>query len=268
MRQTMESVFSQGYPNLEYIIIDGGSTDNSVDIIRKYEGKLSFWISEKDDGQSHAIMKGFNKATGELFAWVNSDDILLPGCLNEIRKCYLQREKPDIITANVVYIDAEGKVIKYVRIPRQNRFFFFKGVWYAQAPAIFFKASSFRKVGGLNLKYHLCMDLDIWMKMMQAKATTAHIRNYLGAFRLHEESKTVNFVKRKARWSFSIENIQILSKYIPGISVREVFFWRYVYKLYQVVNFNYIRAYLLLQAVKGNNVSCIFSKGVNQECQP
>jgi len=175
--ETIESILNQNYPNLEYTIIDGGSTDNSVAIIKKYESHLLYWCIEEDRGQSDAIMKGFNKATGELFAWVNSDDVLFPGCLRQIAEHYVKSAKPDIITGNVAYIDDQGKITRYVRLPKQSRFFFSHGVWHVSAPAVFFRASLFRDVGGLDFRYHLCMDLDLWVRMINAGARIEHIKD-------------------------------------------------------------------------------------------
>jgi glycosyltransferase involved in cell wall biosynthesis len=89
--EAIDSVLNQGYPNLEYIIVDGGSTDNSVDIIREYQDRIAWWVSEKDAGQSETINKGFVRSTGELLGWINSDDILLPVCLYEVANCYLKK---------------------------------------------------------------------------------------------------------------------------------------------------------------------------------
>lgn len=250
INETIKSIIDQNYPNLEYIVIDGGSTDGSVDIIHRYDDFLTYWCSEKDMGQSDAIMKGFNKATGDLLAWVNSDDVLLPGCLSTISEYYLQENEPEIITGNVVYINARGKITRYVRLPLQSRFFFFRGIWHASAPAIFFKASLFRDISGLNQNYHLCMDLDMWMKMMKNRPRMVHIQRYIGAYRWHIAAKTVQHLKDN-KTSFSQERISILKDNIHGFSIRKVIFWRTIYKLYQVINFNYLRGYFSSRSAKG-----------------
>ncbi len=260
LRETIESILNQDYPNLEYIVIDGGSTDGSVDIIRRYEEHLSYWCSEKDRGQSDAIMKGFKRATGELLAWVNSDDVLLSSCLRTIAEYYLREKEPEIVTGNVVYIDYQGRITRYIRLPRQSRFFFFRGIWHASAPAIFFKASLFRKVDGLNLHYNLCMDLDMWMQMMKRGARVVHIPRYLGAYRWHKGAKTVQYLNSKTT-SLSQERVDILKENIPRFSVSKVLFWRTIYKLYQVSNFNYLIGYLSCRSIKGTEWWRVFGRG-------
>jgi len=247
--ETIESILNQNYPNLEYIIIDGGSTDGTVDIIKKYESHLSYWVSERDKGQSDAIMKGFAKSSGELFTWVNSDDVLFPGCLNRIARCCQRKKDSDIITGNVVYIDSDGKITRFIRVPPPKRFFFYRGVWYAQAPVIFFRSKLFRKVGGLNLKYHLCMDLDIWTRMMNANAQVAHVKEYMGGYRWHKQAKSV-VAKDKRRYGWSKEGTEIRKLYVPSLSLFESWCWRRVYKVYQVFNLNYLRSYLSCKPVK------------------
>jgi len=248
--ETIKSVLNQNYPNLEYIIIDGASTDGSVDIIKEYESHLSYWCSEKDAGQSDAIMKGFFKSTGELFAWVNSDDVLFPGSLNRIAQRYQQRKKPDIITGNVIYIDSEGKIRRFVRIPPQGRFFFYRGVWHVSAPVVFFRSALFREVGGLNLQYHLCMDLDVWARMMNANVRVAHIKEYMGGFRWHEASRSTAASKKGSVCSHP-EAVEIFSNYVPNYSARKLALWRFLYKSYQIVNLNYVRAHFHCKPVRG-----------------
>jgi len=248
--ETIESILNQNYPNLEYTIIDGGSTDNSVAIIKKYESHLLYWCSEEDRGQSDAIMKGFNKATGELFAWVNSDDVLFPGCLRQIAEHYVKSAKPDIITGNVAYIDDQGKITRYVRLPKQSRFFFSHGVWHVSAPAVFFRASLFRDVGGLDFRYHLCMDLDLWVRMINAGARIEHIKEYLGGFRWHGPSKSTVASKKQPIRSHP-EAVEIFSNYVPNFYPRKLALWRFIYKLYQMVNLNYVRACFPCRRVRG-----------------
>ena len=255
--ETIESVLGQNYPNLEYIIIDGASTDGSVDVIKKYELHLLYWCSEEDRGQSDAIMKGFNKATGELFAWVNSDDVLLPGCLRTVAEHYMLAGCPDILTGNVIYIDKEGKITRYLRLPCQSRFLFFRGVWHATAPAVFFKSSLFHTVGGVNLSYHLCMDFDLWMKMMIRDARVTHIACPLGGYRWHSESKTMRYLAARTS-KVAPEHERICKENIRGYSTRKALFWRRLYKFYQVLNLNYLRGYLECLPSKGQKWQHIF----------
>jgi glycosyltransferase involved in cell wall biosynthesis len=239
--ETIESILNQDYPNMEYIIIDGGSTDGSVDIIKRYESHLSYWGSEKDSGQSDAIMKGFDRSTGELFAWVNSDDVLFPGCLHRIASTYIRQGRPDIIHSDVAYLNSEGRIIRFVRIPAQSRFFCSKGVWYAQAPAVFFKSVFFRSVGGLNRNYYLSMDFDIWVRMMKAGAAVVHVPHYLGGFRWHDSSKTVQFLDQSEKYD-NPEAIEICSLQLPGLTRSQRIFWQYILKVYRLLNLNYLRA--------------------------
>jgi glycosyltransferase involved in cell wall biosynthesis len=248
--ETIESVLGQNYPNLEYIIIDGGSTDGSVDIIKKYESRLSYWVSEKDNGQSDAIMKGFERSTGELFAWVNSDDVLFPECLNKISQMYISQNKPDLIHTNVCYIDSEGRITRFIRVPRQSRFFFFRGVWHVVAPTLFYKSSLFRSVGGVDRRYHLSMDLDLWMRMMKAGAKVAHISEYLGGYRWHQSAKTVISLKTRSSYE-NTETDEIFKKHLLGSKLIGRFLWRWLCKVYRVVNLNYVLSFKDFKSLKG-----------------
>jgi glycosyltransferase involved in cell wall biosynthesis len=251
LRETIESVLNQNYPNLEYFVIDGKSTDRSVDIIREYEDRIDWWISEKDNGQGDAINKGFKKATGELLCWVNSDDVLLPGCLQEVVKNYLENGKPELIHTNFLYMTQNGLITKMIRIPRQTRFFMYRGVWSVSAPSAFFSADLVQKLGFLNPLYKMSMDLDLWLRMIQAGAKVLYIPKYLGAFRLHETSKT--FIKLSSERPEDIFNEQnyIYDIALPKTTKRSRLIWRMVWKVYQVINFNYIRSFIETACLKG-----------------
>lgn len=252
IEETIQSVLSQTYPNFEYIIVDGGSTDGSVAIIEKYQHELSYWVSEPDKGQSDAINKGFERGTGDLLCWVNSDDVLFPHCLENIAACYIKKNQPDIIHAWGVYIDAAGKITRLMRVPRQSRFFFFKGSWVAPSPTIFFRASLFRKIGGLDTRYRLSMDLDMWVKMMRANAKVALVPKYLGAFRWSSLNKTSVSISGKAvKSQENPETRQILNKALHGFpETRRRCWYTMWWRLYQLVNLNYLRSYLETQRVK------------------
>lgn len=254
LRETIESVLNQDYPNLEYFIVDGGSTDNSIDIIREYEDHIDWWVSEKDDGQSDAINKGFKRASGELLCWVNSDDVLFPGCLQVVADHYIKNGMPDLIHANCVYIDQDGIINKMIRVPRQTRFFMFRGIWSAPAPSVFFNASLFRDVGCLNPEYYLSMDLDIWMRMMKAGGKVLYIPQYLGAFRWHDTSKSaISISSKKFKNEGNPETKRILEPALPGLTEDRRLMWCKIWKLYRLINLNYPCSFLETMRFKGKH---------------
>jgi len=125
LEKTIRSVLLQGYPNLEYIIIDGGSTDQSVEIIKKYESWVDFWVSEEDRGQSHAINKGLEKATGELLGWLNSDDYFLPDALFKLARSYLEDSSVGAIYGQGHMVDEKGIIVytpKLVPVTKESLF--------------------------------------------------------------------------------------------------------------------------------------------------
>ena len=259
LRETIESIVNQSYPNLEYFIIDGGSTDESVDIIREYEARIDWWVSEKDRGQSHAINKGFEKATGELLCWVNSDDILFPDCLHRVATCYLNSNKPHLIHTNFVHIDSDGVVVRMIRIPQQSRFFMYRGVWSVSAPSAFFSAELLHNVGYLNTDLHMSMDLDLWLRMMKAGARLLYISDYLGAFRLHQNSKTSTKLSSHKLRDIFREQDYIFDTGLSGTTLRSRFMWRMVWKIYQMINLNYLRSYIDTLSWKGSHWKRVFS---------
>jgi len=260
IEETIQSILNQTYTNFEYIIIDGGSTDGSVNLIKRYEDKLTYWISEPDKGQADAINKGFKRATGEVLCWVNSDDVLFPASLEVIAKCYVKKDEPEIIHAWGVYINHGGKITRLIRVPRQKRFFFFAGIWVVPAPTVFFKASSIWKVGGLDVRLRLSMDLDLWVRMMKARARVEIVHKYLGAFRWHSSSKTSISLKEKgSRKLENPESSKILDEVLPNFPERRRRRWRTVWwRLYQLMNLNYARSYFETQRVKGKHWKDVF----------
>jgi glycosyltransferase involved in cell wall biosynthesis len=169
IEETIRSILLQGYPNLEYIIIDGGSTDNSVEIIKKYEPWLKYWVSEPDSGQSHAINKGFSMASGEVFGWLNSDDIFLPGALEKLM--LLRMESPGSIAwvGACQEIDHGGKILKTI-LPRlgtkKQLSDWFYSAWFAQ-PSCLFDGVFFQKVGGVREYLRYVLDVDLWIRLIE-----------------------------------------------------------------------------------------------------
>lgn len=194
LEQTIDSVLSQNYPNLEYIIIDGGSSDNSVEIIKKYEKHLHFWTSEKDNGQSDAINKGLKHANGDIINWLNSDDYYEPNALKKVA-AYFDDEKTLVVAGksniwkhNKISLQSPGtdiyssieKTIGFARIDQ---------------PETFFSKKAIDKMGFLNPNLHFVMDREWWIRYLllfgleNIKKTDEILVN----FRIHGNSKTTNF---------------------------------------------------------------------------
>src|SRR6185503_2948881 len=153
LEETIRTVLLQNYPNLEYIVMDGGSKDGSVEIIRKYEKHLSYWTSEKDDGASDAIARGFQRATGSIMAYLNSDDPYLPGALNAVVKVFQQRPQCDFVFGNTYWTDPRGNVLAE---RRQTPFWpasYLYGGADMQQPSTFWKRELYVKAGGMDPAY-------------------------------------------------------------------------------------------------------------------
>lgn len=186
LEETILSVLSQKYPNLEYIIIDGGSTDNSVEIIKKYASHLSYWVSEKDSGQSEALNKGFKKASGEIIAWLNSDDLYCENSLHAVAEKFMEHPEAGIVYGDVINFIANGKEM---RITNQfDLFDFFSRVSIHQ-PGVFWRKSLLTETNFLDESLYYCMDYDLWMKLF-LNSTSLRIDKVLARFREHTDSKT------------------------------------------------------------------------------
>lgn len=185
----MRSVLGQNYDNLEYVVVDGGSTDGSVDIIRRYEQSLTHWVSEPDKGQTDALIKGFSRTTGDICGWLCSDDILLPNALSTVAQFFADNPKVDAVYGDCLWIDADGKAIRSKREMHFNRFVFLHDYNYVPQPSMFWRRSLYNAVGGLNPYFHMAMDNDLWERF-SSKGTIAHIPVYLSCMRLYPEQKT------------------------------------------------------------------------------
>ncbi|MDX2003535.1 MAG: glycosyltransferase family 2 protein [Chitinophagales bacterium] len=186
IEQTILSVVNQDYPNLEYIIIDGGSTDNTLEIIRRYEQKISYWVSEKDEGQSDAINKGLMKATGEIVVWLNSDDYYEPGALNWVGDAFVKNPEAGVVIGNVNNMTPAGSKQLY-----QNHFELFdflKRVSIHQ-PGVFWKKELCEVYGYLDKSFYYLMDHELWVRIF-FNTQIVHIEKALVNFRIHDQAKT------------------------------------------------------------------------------
>jgi glycosyltransferase involved in cell wall biosynthesis len=192
IERTICSVLDQSYPNLEYIIIDGGSTDGSVEVIRRYEKHLAFWVSEQDRGQSHAINKGLKLATGDWVAWQNSDDIFYPGAFQSLANAARKNVHSNLIVGNMNLIDEQSDVIndlKYVT-PTYDALLA-EGMVLANQAA-FWRRSIHEKIGYLKEDLHYGLDFEWFLRVLQHGRAT-HVNKTWGGLRIHSETKTSQF---------------------------------------------------------------------------
>lgn len=205
---TIRSVLSQDYPNIEYIIVDGGSTDETVAIIQKYtlesdsllsvqkqasaiqSRSIAWWVSEKDKGQTDAINKGFARAKGQILAWLNSDDTYEPGAISAAVK-YLQ-EHPEVgmVYGDCNYINEDGRVIGKFGSAQTNYRLLRQGYAHIPQQTMFFRADLWKQVGPLDPSFYFAMDYDLWTRLA-ARTVLQYVPQLWANFRLHTSGKTI-----------------------------------------------------------------------------
>ena len=188
LERTILSVLNQNYPNLEYIIIDGGSKDGSVEIIKKYEKYLSYWVREPDQGQADAINKGFRMATGGLVAWQNSDDIYLPNVFLNLANTYKKKPDYDVYFGNVYLIDENDKIIREMRFHPFSVYHLIYYGWNLSSQAVFWKRKVFDVAGYLQ-NLNVSFDWEWFIRLGMKNLKFYFIHEFLGAYRIHENSK-------------------------------------------------------------------------------
>jgi len=190
IEETILSIINQNYPNLEYIIIDGGSSDRSTEIIQRYESYLSFWVSEKDRGQSHAINKGFMKATGDIICWINSDDILMPNALQKVAEFFNSNEDVDFLNGHLLIIDKHSKIISNYFILNQKDFYARSGIYYVAQQSMFWRRKLFDQIGFLKEDFHALMDREFLIRILRRNKKIGQLNEILAGIRKHEATKT------------------------------------------------------------------------------
>ena len=188
LEAAMRSVLDQRYPNLEYLVLDGGSTDGSAEIIRRHESQLAYWHSRKDAGQADAIATGFAMATGEILCWLNSDDLFLPGALQFVGEFFRGHRRADFLYGNRVVIDRDGREIARHFWPwHLTRAHWALGQPLAQE-CCFWRRALYEQVGGIDRSRFFVMDYDLFFRMWRAGRFRKTSR-FLGALRQHDETK-------------------------------------------------------------------------------
>ncbi|HSI86292.1 MAG TPA: glycosyltransferase family 2 protein [Candidatus Methylacidiphilales bacterium] len=186
---TLDSVLDQQYPNLQYRIQDGGSTDGTVEILQRYAPRLTSWVSEKDGGQADAVTTGLALMNTDIMAWLNSDDLLMPGALNFIGQYFAQNPKVDAIYGHRVLIDEHGQEIGRWVLPAHRKNVL-PWVDYVPQETLFWRRSLYEKVGGVNRSFQFALDWDLLLRFEKAGARIVRVPYYIGCFRIHSAQKT------------------------------------------------------------------------------
>lgn len=221
IEETIQSVLTQDYPYIEYIVVDGGSTDNTLEILKKYRDRLK-WISEPDRGQSDALNKGFAMAQGDILAWLNSDDTYLPGAISKIVNYIREHPSANLVYGRTLLIDETGKVVgvaetgpaDYEKLAVLNLIC---------QPSTFFRKEAWDEAGGVNPQLRYTMDHDLWIRMAK-KTSLDYIEEFLSTYRLHGESKTMS---PRHAVEFNKEILDTIMKYYNWAPLNRVYVYCY-----------------------------------------
>jgi glycosyltransferase involved in cell wall biosynthesis len=207
LEETITSVLGQTYQPIEYIVIDGGSTDDSVEIIQKYAGRLAYWVSEPDRGQSHAINKGLQRSTGAIIGWLNSDDTLMPDAAARVVEA--MKRAPMVVHGSVSLIDAGSKLIARPKLAKRNQEFGIEtvvGEGLVNQPGSFWNRAIMERVGYLNEDLNYIMDYELWVRMALAGAEFLRLDDPpLATYRLTSDTKTVGSL-----YKVGLEKLEVL----------------------------------------------------------
>jgi len=253
LEEAILSILNQDYPEKELIVIDGGSSDESVAIIRRYEKYLAYWVSEKDEGQSHAIEKGFARATGDWFNWINSDDALLPNALTNVAETILKHPKADLVAGGGVISDESGRVLRTSRaVPPR--------LWMPKyglmgpliQQGVFFSRRAYDAVGGINRRIFFRMDSDLYARILLAGWKGVSFHRLVGLFRQQSNAKTTLHSDTQRK-----ELDEALRR--VGLSVRWVGLLSLPSRIYRLLSGHYVIQYLDTRRMAGKSLQDLWS---------
>lgn len=214
LERTIQSVLDQEYPNLEYFIIDGGSTDGSVEIIRRYEHRLAGWVSQRDNGQTDALNRGLERATGEIIAFLNSDDVHTPGTLHQVAQLMSGDNAPRWLVGACLMIDAQDRLLDrfHHHAPKSFAAYLMHTSGMIPQPSSFWHKSLFERHGKFDLGLHYCFDYEFNCRLLAGGETPVLIDQTLAAFRHHAQSKGGSTPIR-----FGLERLVVAKRYLSDL---------------------------------------------------
>ncbi len=190
LEASIRSVLDQSYPNIEYIAVDGASKDDSVEILKKYQQHFAWWVSEKDKGHADALNKGFAHATGEILAWLNSDDVYLPNAVAEAVAILQEHPEVGMVYGDADLIDNSGAKVGQFAARQTDYRRLLRGSVHIPQATTFFRADLWRQVGPLDLSLFFSFDYDLWVKLAKV-SKILYVPQRWAQFRIHEEGKTI-----------------------------------------------------------------------------
>ncbi|MBK1858646.1 glycosyltransferase family 2 protein [Cerasicoccus arenae] len=250
----LDSVAREATAGVEFILVDGASSDETLDICKRYRDVLDVIMSEPDSGQSEAFNKGFRRARGRYFTWLNSDDVICPGSLRGVLD-FLSKSDEAWITANTIYLNADGRVIRYLCGGGFEAFAVRLGLLNIFGPSSFIHRDLYQKVGPLNEEMHYCMDAEYWWRIVSSGQRFIRMPIYFWGLRLHDQAKTASaVVGGECPPAMAAEALQIRKQYHPCKSSFARWLALCLVRMYRILNFSLPRSILATLRNRGKSL--------------
>ena len=262
----IESIITQDCQDYELIIVDGGSKDNSVDVIKKYEKYISYWVSEPDRGQSHAFNEGFRRAQGEFITWLNADDILLPGTIAAVKQTLKKNPTADFATGNVLFFRDDTHEI--INAPWGPHYLptWLQGpgrICVVFGPTTFWRRKVYEKLGPIDESLHYTMDTDYWWRMTMAGHLQVRVNHYCWGFRMHPDSKTAEYDEHQKNEEYRL-SVRKEHDYIRAkTGYRPLTFWKYIGYIFRILDGSHFKAIINRKKICGKNLKEYFKIDYN-----
>lgn len=254
LQECLASIEQEVNDRVEYILIDGDSSDSTMEIVEQHRHLFSHIVSEPDRGQSDAFNKGFKLAKGKFLTWLNSDDILVSGALSIVLP-KLEATQLDWLVANSVYLNADGGVMRCCRSGSFENFAVKRGLLNVFGPSTFFSKKLYEELGGIDESCHYCMDTEYWWRIVASGRKFERIGTYFWGLRLHSDAKTANvLLKGEYPSDMRREAQKIAAKYYPEVTPKVKRRTAYLVRVWRVVNLAYVRAAFDTLRMKGKEI--------------